>query len=158
MKVALRARKRYTGFESGNGLSARKYENDFNQLQGRKNAKTCKRFEDQHIVEEMLRGPGAEGQASSCTHSTCVPGTRLQLMPTKRILVYLYVIAQTIFKSGAHDSTLKMEVISTLHELKPAECHATCCRGKPFVFPNRTFPQKGGILHEENVFCNMSSL
>lgn len=79
-------------------------------------AKTCKWFEVRHMLGEMSGGRGPEGQASSRVRT----GRMLQgrsASCTKRIFVHLYVVAGTISKSGAHNVTLKIEVmLSLLHD------------------------------------------
>ena len=108
---------------------------------------------------------------------THVTGTLRKLAHTKRIEC---VVAGTVSKSGAHDATLKIEVIFCCsnerpgprepkprrnieaqelgkHEFKPAEFHATCCGEKRFS-PQQNFFAKTDMSHEENRRCNMSPL
>ena len=80
-------------------------------LQDRKTVK------DRHTLRDMLRG--REAGPFVCTHRAHVAATVLKLVHTKRILVHFYVVAGTVCKSSAHDTTLKIEIIlSLLHDAR----------------------------------------
>ena len=85
--------------------------------------------ENEHMICRSAHSRGNVEQTWSrgtslfvCTHSTCVLGTVLKLVHSKRILVHLYVVAGTIFKNSANDATLKIEGILSWNrlEFKPA--------------------------------------
>ena len=96
----------------------------------------------------MLWGHEAGTSPLECTHRTHVAGTVRNLVHTKWILVYFYVVAATICKSSAHDTIIEnwghfVPASWRRRKFKPAEFHASCC-GDKILSPRQNVFRKNG--------------